>query len=300
MFLGIEKDKGLFYEGGDLFTGMRAVLPPPHLFDMQIGDTPATALKNLIEAEKAESKKFLFREDGFDPVSMVRRGRIYQPYVEQPNECRVAPIDTLDRVQSNPFYPEGPVLIKRLHTYQPYALSLNAPENKYAIIGTQTAYSLWRIVSIDQMYLNDELLTLRPLHSMGALPDLELSNVPEPWKTKVSDTVGKVIDAMHHANADSIIELCRHAAAAALFAHFHEDIKKLSGTDLGNLADDAGKDGKRIVASCGKIIADLHSRIKPNMQVELDLRPISDRDAELAIYSLSCILSDLNFTNEGQ
>ncbi len=36
MFLGIEKDKGLFYEGGDLFTGMRAVLPPPHLFDMQI------------------------------------------------------------------------------------------------------------------------------------------------------------------------------------------------------------------------------------------------------------------------
>lgn len=295
MFLGIEKDKGLFYEGGNMSWGMRAVLPPPHLFDMQISDTPAGALKNLIEAEKQEHKKFLFREDGFDPVSMVRRGRIYQPYPSQPHECIVPPIDSLEAVS---YGAAVNAQKKRLNCYQPYALSLNAPDHNYAIIGTQSAYSLWRIVSIDRMYFRDELLTLRPLHSMGALPDLELSNVPEPWKTKVKETVGKVVDAMHRANADSIIELCRHAASAALFAHYHEDLQKLSGTDLGKLADDAGKDGKRIVASCGKIIADLHSRIKPNMQVELDLRPISDRDAELAIYGLSCILSDLKFTVE--
>jgi len=298
MFLGIEKDKGLFYESGSLSSGMRAVLPPPHLFDMQIGNTPANALKSLIEAEKNESNKFLFREDSFDPVSMVRRGRIYQPYAQQPNKCHVAPIDTLDSVQSSPFFPEGPVLIKRLHTYQPYTLSLNGANQKYAIIGTKSAYSLWRIVSIDRMYLEDELLTLRPLHSMGALPDLDLCTVSEPWKTKVAETVGKVVDAMHHANADSIIELCRHAASAALFAHFHEDIKRFDTTDLGPLAKRAGDDGKRVVASCGKIIADLHSRIKPNMQVEHDCRPPTDRDTELAIYSLSCILSDLKFTSE--
>ncbi|MDZ8118186.1 hypothetical protein [Pontiella agarivorans] len=252
----------------------------------------------MIEAEKNEFKKFLFREDSFDPVSMVRRGRIYQPYPEQPNECRVAAIDAYDGLIAHQY--ASAVIKKRLHTYQPYALSLNGPDQKYAIIGTQSAYSLWRIVSNDRMYLNDELLTLRPLHSMGALPDLDLREVSDPWKTKVEETVNKVVDAMTFANADSIIELCRHAASAALFAHFHEDIKNLAGTDLGPLAKRAGDEGLHIVAHCGHLIAKFHSRIKPNNQVHFESRPPTDRDAELAIYSLSCILSDLKLTPENQ
>lgn len=294
MYLGVDRSRYVVYEG-DLHWCARPILPSPHIFDMQLGDTPEAAIKKLLKGDSVFDK-FLFWEDTFDPVTMVRRGRIYEAEKNgQPRECRVEPAYNAETLS---FHGSG-VIKKSLNTYQRYPIaSREKVLPRYAAIGAEGAFSLWRIVSTDRMHFGEELLTLRPYHSMGALPDLDLSKVSDPWKTKVKETVQKVVDVMNIANSDSIIELCRHAASAALFAYFHEDIQKLAGTDLGHLADRAGKDGKRIIASCGRIIADLHSRLKVNMQVEHDLRPVSDRDAELAIYSLSCILSDLKFTNE--
>jgi hypothetical protein len=296
MSLGIDKSQGVVYEGESSW-GLRPIFPAPHLFDMQIADTPPEAVKKLIDASNNIFKKLLFREDGFDPISMVRRGRVYEPEQQGQPQDRVVPLLNAAEATYNNQMQGG--VRKSLYTFQRYAVSIRVPSvHRYAAIGSETAYSLWQVVSIDRMYMEEELLMLRPVYSMGALPDLDLSEVSEPWKSQLEGTVRKVVDAMKLANADSIIELCRHAASAALFAHFHKDIQELHKTDLGKLAERAGKDDKRIVENCGKVIANLHSRIKPNIQVQHGCRIVSDRDAELAICCLSCILSDLKFTNE--
>jgi hypothetical protein len=292
MFIGIDKDKYVVYEG-DASWGARPVFPTPYLFGLQIGGTPEEALNLLKTETPTECHKLLFREDGFDPVSMVRRGRVYELNTIQA-ACRVCPASEadLDEARKN-----GGVVVKQLTVYQRCPLSSRVRSTQlFAVIGSGTAYSMWRIVTSDCTCFTEELVTMRPLYFLGALPDLSPSNMPEQWRTKVQETVGKVVDSLYRASADSIVDLCRHAASAALCACFLEDIPRLDKTDLGPLARKAEDGGRRLIADCARTLADLHSRLKPNIQMYHDCRAVCDRDAELAVQCLSCILADLGYT----
>lgn len=272
--------------------GARPVLPSPSLFYLQIAATPEEAQNGLLKSQ-SEFDKLLFREDSFDPVSKMRRGRIYKPGTSQPSQCRVLPftIAEYDEARNN----KG-VVTKSLFSYQSYRLPQWSPSLElFAAVGSDTAHSMWRIVSNDCMCLNEELLTMRPLYFLGTLPDLLQDEIPEEWRSKVIDSVKKVADSMYKANADSIVELCRHAASATLFATFHERIPQAQKKDLRNLANIAEQEKRRIIAHCGKTIADLHSRLKPNNQEHYGFRSVSERDAELAVHCLSFILIDLGY-----
>ncbi|OHB65580.1 MAG: hypothetical protein A2Y76_12280 [Planctomycetes bacterium RBG_13_60_9] len=292
MSLGIDKNNHIIYEGYVLYGG-RALFPAPHLFAIAIAETPEEALDQLKQSN--HHNRLLFREDEFDPVSMVRRGRVYEPNGSQPTQCCVCPIGEVELSEAK--RESSGVVRKQLFCYERYPLCVRVSSRQpFAAIGTDAGYSIWRIVSNDRTYFDEELVTMRPLYFLGAIPDLAPDNIPEPWRTKVQETVGKVVDSMYRANADSIVELCRHAASASLFAHFHEQITDLDKTDLGRLAKRAEEEGLRLVGACGKTVADLHSRIKPNMQMQHNLGSICDRDAELAVQCLSFILRDLGYT----
>ena len=53
---------------------------------------------------------------------------------------------------------------------------------------------------------------------------------------------------------------------------------------------------KYLIASCAKIIALLHVRAKENTSYEMGLRTPDERDAELAVHCLACILTELRLT----
>jgi hypothetical protein len=291
MDIGIDQDKYVVYEGR-IDWGGRPLLPAPYLFGIQLAGTPDEATDLL--KQSTDYNRLLFREDGFDPVSMVRRGRIYEPGQSYSTACRVYPINEAERNEGTT---GSGLVVRHLRCYHRYPLSSRlGSEQLFAAIGSNGSYSMWRIVSTDRTCFDEELVTMRPLYFLGAIPDLSPESIPEQWRAKVQETVGKVVDSMHRANADSIIELCRHAASAALFAHFHEGVVELNKTDLRPLANRAEEEGLRLVGSCGKTIADLHSRIKPNMQMQYGLNSIGDRDAELAVHCLSLILRHLGYT----
>lgn len=291
MSLGIDKDNHIVYEG-QVHYGGRALFPAPHLFAIAIAEIPEEALDQLKRSN--QQNRLLFREDEFDPVSMVRRGRVYEPNGGQPTQCCVCPVGEAELNEAR--RENSAVVRKQLFCYERYPLCVRVSSRQpYAAIGADAGYSIWRIVSNDRTYFDEELVTMRPLYFLGAIPDLSPDSIPERWRAKVQETVGKVVDSMHKANADSIVELCRHAASASLFAHFHEDIAELHATDLGPLAKRAEAEGLRLVGGCGKMIADLHSRIKPNMQMQHSLGSICDRDAELAVQCLSFMLRDLGY-----
>lgn len=290
MLLGIDENQNVIYEGR-LHWGARAVFPTPNLFTIQIAETPEEA-SHLVQ-KKSNPRGLLFREDSFDPGSMVRRGRIYKANPSYPTECRVCPISPAELAQTEEH--QG-VIRKQLRCFHPYLLNSQFPTKRfYAAIGDVNSYSMWRIVSSDRMRLNEELVTMRPVYFLGALPDLSEETIPERWRLKVTETTEKVVASMYKADAGSIIELCRHAASASLFAFFVDEIQELNKSDLGALANKAHERGKRIVASSARTIADLHSRVKPNMELEYGFSPVCDRDAELAIQCLSFILRDLGY-----
>jgi len=84
--IGIEKNQGLVYEGSSNYG--RAVWPTPVV-------TPAKFVFPSEEDIKAESSSnvfgYRFREDSFDPISRVRRGRFYLANQSQPKEWYVQP-----------------------------------------------------------------------------------------------------------------------------------------------------------------------------------------------------------------
>ncbi len=88
MFLGIDRNLNIVYEGGNTSWGARPLFIAPYLFDLQIAETPEEALNKLVTSS-SEFDRLLFREDSFDPVSMVRRGRIYESEKSQPRQCWV-------------------------------------------------------------------------------------------------------------------------------------------------------------------------------------------------------------------
>jgi len=138
----------MIYEG-HVFYGGRASFPAPHLFEIVIAETPEEALDQLKRSK--EHSRLLFREDGFDPVSMVRRGRVYEPHGSQPTECHVQPVGEaeLDEARRE----NSSVVRKMLFCYERYPLcSRVSSRQPFAAIGTASGYTMWRIVSNDRTY----------------------------------------------------------------------------------------------------------------------------------------------------
>ena len=79
-----------------------------------------------------------------------------------------------------------------------------------------------------------------------------------------------------------------------------QEDEKLLTKDLGQLTrkfenHEEGKD-KGIVISAAKIIARLHSRVKPNEQHKHAFRPLIEQDGELAVQCVAAMLNDLGFS----
>src|SRR5258708_3902360 len=87
LYIGVpEQNQSLVYEGDG--TRGHAVWPSPTL-------AIATVLRNSNESSQLPRSNFLneatfvFREDSFDPVTRIRRGRMYKTPGTQPQEWQI-------------------------------------------------------------------------------------------------------------------------------------------------------------------------------------------------------------------
>lgn len=300
-WIGIEKDLGLFYEGGHGHG--HAVWPIPVTAPAAIvaeSDFPP----KLPPSYALEQADVLFREDSFDAVTRVRRGRLYLAAQVRPDHWEVYP---------HPFRPtevnEAKVgrgtLTRRLFTFQPLFVPdcLKEIENEgkraLVVIGNQASFSIWNIVAVEGSSTAEYLLTLRSRQAFGALPELNLAAIPQAYRRAVQDAVTKLRDEVFRAGPGSVVDRCRDVASAALSAYLqhvgavgpgkdlHELIKKL------NSFDDAQK--KRIAAAAAEIVRVLHSRVKPSVQERMKLPPVHEQEAELAVHCVGSLLCELGW-----
>lgn len=244
--------------------------------------------------------KHVFREDFFDPVSRIRRGRFYDwvQWRSQPDQWWVHkhPVVPDD---SGPRSPDGR-FSKQLITFSPMSnvsqRLLTSPRT-LVVLGAGDAVTVWNIVSVEKAGNNEDVVTLRARSNLGFLPDLILDVIPESARERISAAVTKVVDGAHRSSGITVVDLCRDALVVILSAHLEHDLgaaSKINEKDLAELISALPED-KRLFKSAADVVCKLHPRGKSNEQFRRGTRDVTDTDGMLAVEALGFVLRDLEW-----
>lgn len=288
MMLGLDERTTQVYEG-ESYTGC-GVLPHPVL-------SLATLIQreddfnNLPSSCDLFAANLLFREDSFDAVTRIRRGRLYKAYPDKPSDWRVISHALFDGHTSGEQ--------RRLVTFdsRPVSQDRRRYENALFALGTRDAYSLWRVVSIERIVSGEDLLTLRARSSLGVLPEVNESVVPVDALGKVKETLSKLNESAYRAGPESIIDRARDVAQWCIGSWLAEkkSDSSLRLMDLWALADKLDEKDFAVLRNTGRSLARLHARNKPNVQEEKNTRPVTEDDAEFALAAVGMLLREIRW-----
>jgi len=298
--IAFDRDNGLVYEGRANYG--YAVWPVP-VISIATLIKKDVSLSEIPENNDLTSANLIFREDSFDPISRIKRGRFYDftDGAKSPVwDVQVHPILPSESYRANK---EG-VLQKQLWNWHECSISnhMNSYSNMPTVVlGTKNAHTRWKIVGLEKTINGDELVTLRAQSNLGMLPELIPENIPEISRQKTQEAIEKLVETIYRSGPESIVSRCRDAASAILGAYLWNIESNAPFKDLGDLIKilkrPPEKEQKAIVISAATIIARLHPREKPNEQIARGLRPLYDGDAEIAVNCVATLLREVNFAH---
>lgn len=287
---------GFVFEG-DSEYGAHLVWPRPVI---TLAKFAKATDESLVSATENSIGHCCFREDFFDPVSRIRRGRFYQStggtttwQVLKPTNVVIPGINNQDGLIG--------VSLRGYRTYWPSIASDDSQD--MVLLGSSSAFSVWSVVGIESISTGEELVTLKARQSLGALPDVYWAKVPADYRHKVQEAIEKLADDYRRAGPESVIDRAREAATAILGAYLqNKGDSTAKGKDLDELVKkltaSEGQHEKRIVACAAGIAQRLHSRGKHSEKEKRDeLRSIREQDAELAVQCIGVMLCDLRWAD---
>jgi hypothetical protein len=299
MYLGIENQSGLVYEGADTMRLMPAV-PIPSVTLAKLIETQDD-WSNLSSGLAQPPMSWVFREDTFDAVTRTRRGRLYQPAeFPQPHDYRVVAHsyeDPFGRAMS-----AGGLTSKRLYVYTACVSLLSKSRRGMGstlALGTPQAASTWRIIQTEVLASGCVMVTLKSLSAFGILPDLDTAKIPQEFQKPAEQALERVLNSAFRETPISVIDHCRSGMTVLLsqwlVAEGHD--RSILREDLGKVATTiAGKPyEKRCVSWLAQLIARLHVRGKGNEALTKGLRDPVEEDAELALHAVGFALRDIGW-----
>ena len=294
--IAIDPTNRLYYEGPGLVG--YPLWPVPFI-------SVATVVKNAADYENVpantdlHSARLIFREDFFDPVTRIRRGRFYNGSEggPQPMNWRVFPHPAIPqdlRSQNR----EGH-LHKQLCTYHEWPARIHVssvrPETVVAL-GVLAALTLWRVIGIEQISTGEDLVTLKSRGTLGTLPELAESMIPETARPRVLECMEKLLDTAYRAGPESVIDRCRDMCAAVLGAYFESARPGSATKDLAALAKVAAESKLNVVQNAAHLIGLLHARAKPSEQSKHKLIAPGEGEAMLALECVGAVLREVGWT----
>jgi hypothetical protein len=265
--------------------------------------TPAIFLdstaKEFSSANVGDPVTYYFREDAFDPVSRIRRGRFYKYSGTSGANWYVlpSPLVTIPRTQ---------VIDGMLHiSVADYVRSIVSAELKalgipypVVVLGKGTSSTIWRIINIEAGFTGEELVTLKARQSMGALPELDMGKMRDINGSNIQEALQTLEDDYHLASPESVVDRANEAATRilnaflALMGRSTQDSLNKAITEAGKLDQ---KDKKEIVRNAADIVRLLHGRTKYAVQKDKNTRDVREQDAELAMQCIGVMLCDLGW-----
>lgn len=293
MILGIDRNQGLFYEGTGRYG--RAIWPAPIITPAKIVFESDGPMRPEISSDHITSV-CRFREDYFDPIARIRRGRFYFAEETQPVEWFLQPHPALPFESSSS---DKNHLRKSLDTFQGKSIwhkfIKGRHEQPLVLLGLDDRFTIWTIINIEAISTGEDLVTLKARSSLGILPIIDHKEIPEQFHAKIRESLDAFADEVHRSAPVSVIDRARDAASQCLLAYF--DLAGSSARDLTALAKKLEDNEKVIAASAAKIIARLHARAKPVERAKRPLPQIREQDAELAAQCVGTILCELGWAD---
>ncbi|WMY08639.1 hypothetical protein [Paraburkholderia phenoliruptrix] len=288
--LGIELENGLIFEGKN--NPSRLAVPTPIVSQCSLVESPLD-LGKLPRGFDGDPFRWVFREDSFDPVSRVRRGRLFQHFTMNSRESFF--VDA---------YRLPGVVQKDLSVFIHCTELLGRPnrgEGLQLAIGHSGAYSLWRILQSEQTVSDDVLVTLRAESAFGVLPSLDLARIPEVDRKAVTEAYDRVMNVAYRDSPTSVVDQCRNLCAVLIARWLrqltgkeealHEDL----GGSLSAVKKHFGEKEQRLMRAALETVNLLHPRGKDNERERYDLREVSNEDAELALHAAGFVIRDLDW-----
>jgi hypothetical protein len=301
--LGFDRTTGFVYEGrGD---PIYPTWPLPVLSQATLIESPGD-FEKIPSNFESQPFTWMFREDSFDPVSRIRRGRVFQKFGSQGWESIKVEAHPAIRSDIQLVTHDGKVR-KDLSVYIECTDLLNKAnkgEGMRLAIGVSGGYSLWRIVQSECTANLDVLVTLRAESAFGILPELETSKIHPTSLSSVVSALGRVLDAAYRELPTSVVDQCRNAATVIVSRWMYQqsNIDKPIEKDLGawirSIQDHFKERPKHALVSALEIINKLHPRGKDNELVRHDLRPVTDGDAEIAVNAIGFVLREIGWAKE--
>jgi hypothetical protein len=296
--IAFDSDNGLVYEGRANYG--HAVWPVPVISVATMVEKSST-VSEVPENHDLASADLIFREDSFDPVTRIKRGRFYSFSEGSRNPYWNVQVHPMLPGESRRVSKEG-LIQKQLWNWYEYSISVRLKSYSSlptVVLGTKNAHTRWKIVGIERTINGDELVTMRAQANLGMLPELITENIPEVSRQKTQEAIEKLVETIYRSGPESIVSRCRDAASAILGGYLWRIEPEAPLKDLGALIKilrrPPEKEQMAIIISAATIIARLHPREKPNEQIARDLRPLYDGDAEIAVNCVATLLREVNF-----
>ena len=214
MYIGFESNSGHWYEGANGPQFVISLRPIISQAKRIISPTDWDSLPKGIEQTPFE---WAFREDSFDPVTRIRRGRLYEPNLPQPKRdwpVNAHPDDFDDRLKA-----ANNRLSKALLTYVPcqsFAAEGQAANGATLVLGQGSSVSAWRVIQVERVIGDDVMVSLKALTAYGIIPALDVTRLTEAELQPVQRAHERVVDSAFRETPISVIDQCRNAAAVTL------------------------------------------------------------------------------------
>lgn len=298
--LGIEQQNGLVYEGTD--NPSHLTVPTPIISQCALIEAPSD-LDSLPHGIMSDPFRWIFREDSFDPVSRVRRGRLFQSFEKVSRVSSFVEAHPNLLSDSRRRTEDGRVQ-KDLNVFIHCTEVLGRPnrgEGLQLAIGNAQAHSLWRILQTEQTVSQDVLVTLRAESAFGVLPALEMDKIPEENRQPVSDAYDRVMQVAYRDSPTSVVDQCRNlcAVVSARWLYALTGSRAILEEDLGGcitaVKKHFGEKEQRLIRAALETVNLLHPRGKDNERERYDLREVSKEDAELALHATGFVITELGW-----
>lgn len=261
----IAEAQGLWYEGSS--SWLRRIQGNPMILPLSVdGGMPGQDL--------------LFHEDYFNSATRIRRGRLFEkdPRNSWP-ATRVARFPNHDLNNAADVFN-----VNRAYR----TADIKVKPGAEVVLGNA---SRWLVVLSERIDLEGYFLTLKSKTLFGVLPEPVPDAIPGSNRSDVLNSLNAVVAAAGGQAPQSVIDACRNAACHVISAMFPASNPN-GECDLGKLVTSLVNSKKTALADAGDLINKLHSRAKANAAATHGTRPVSSRDAELAISSLAFLLQD--------
>lgn len=270
----IAEAQGLWYEGTQAW--LRRVQGQPIILP-------------FVVADEQPLQDRLFVEDYFNSSTRIRRGRLFDR--DHGMTWSASCVSRFpNRDTSNP--------TDVFHVNRVYRTASVQPKLGIEVgLGDAIASSRWIVVLSERVGLEDCFVTLKSKTHLGVLPELIVSEIPEANRHDVLASIEAVIETAPIQAPQAVIDACRNAACYVISAKFpasNPDGKN----DLGPLVRYLADQNTQAQAYAGDLIRCLHSRAKANAAASHGTRPVSRRDADLAVSALAFLLQDFGWGTE--